>query len=391
MRKFLKYYPYVLCACVWSVGAGTAWTQVWQLNPLVQFNGTNGANPNTALIPGNNGIYYGTTYNRGSNNLGTVFNVTTNGTLTTLVNFARTNGANPKGLTWGADGNLYGTTYYGGDSSKGTVFALTTNGALTTLVSFNTTNGANPNAALTPGTDGSFYGTTVFGGDNKVGTVFHVTTNGTLTTLVSFANTNGAFPNAALTPGTDGIFYGTTSQGGSNNLGTVFTVTTNGTLTTLASFNGANGAFPNATLTLGPDGSFYGTTFQGGSNNLDLGTVFKMTTNGTLTTLVSFNTTNGANPDADLTLGADGSFYGTTFGSSNGLGMLFQLSPVSVPPVPLDISPLSNTVVLSWTNPAFSLQSAPEVFGSYTNIPGSASPYTNPISGARQFFRLIEN
>ena len=341
MRKFLKYYPYVLCACVWSVGAGTAWTQAWQLNPLVQFNGTNGANPNTALIPGNNGIYYGTTYNRGSNNLGTVFNVTTNGTLTTLVNFARTNGANPKGLTWGADGNLYGTTYYGGDNSKGTVFALTTNGALTTLVSFANTNGAFPNAALTPGPDGSFYGTTVFGGDNKVGTVFHVTTNGTLTTLVSFANTNGAFPNAALTLGQNGIFYGTTSQGG--------------------------------------------------SNNLDLGTVFKMTTNGTLTTLVSFNTTNGANPDADLTLGVDGSFYGTTFGSSNGLGTLFQLSPVSVPPVPLDISLLSNTVVLSWTNPAFSLQSAPEVFGSYTNIPGSASPYTNPISGARQFFRLIEN
>ena len=42
------------------------------------------------------------------------------------------------------------------------------------------------------------------------------------------------------------------------------------------------------------------------------GTVFKVTTNGTLTTLVSFNGTNGANPNAALTLGNDGNFYGTT-------------------------------------------------------------------------------
>ena len=51
-----------------------------------------------------------------------------------------------------------------------------------------------------------------------------------------------------------------------------------------------------------------------------MGTVFKVTTNGTLTTLVSFNHTNGANPHAALTLGNDGNFYGTTAygGSSNG-------------------------------------------------------------------------
>ena len=40
--------------------------------------------------------------------------------------------------------------------------------------------------------------------------------------------------------------------------------------------------------------------------------MFKVTTNGTLTTLVSFNGTNGANPGAALTLGTDGNFYGTT-------------------------------------------------------------------------------
>ena len=45
---------------------------------------------------------------------------------------------------------------------------------------------------------------------------------------------------AGLTLGNDGNFYGTTEEGGSG-YGTVFQVTTNGTLTTLVSFNGPNG------------------------------------------------------------------------------------------------------------------------------------------------------
>ena len=45
--------------------------------------------------------------------------------------------------------------------------------------------------------------------------------------------------------------------------------------------------------------------------------------------------------------------------------------------------------VLTWTDPTYSLQSAPEVVGIYTSIPGSVSPFTNPISGDQQFFRLI--
>ena len=63
------------------------------------------------------------------------------------------------------DGGFYGTTFYGGDNDGGTVFQVTTNGSLTTLVSFATTNGANPIAGLTPGGDGNFYGTTGYGGN----------------------------------------------------------------------------------------------------------------------------------------------------------------------------------------------------------------------------------
>ena len=169
------------------------------MQTLCSFNGSNGANPN-ALTLGNDGNFYGTTWIGGSrtnlpylNGVGTVFKVTTNGTLTTLVSFNFTNGMAPFALTLGTDGNFYGTTYCGGSYTNlpysdgaGTVFKVTTNGTLTTLVSFNGTNGANPGAALTRGADGNFYGKTVYGGSGFYGTVFKVTANGTLTTLVSF-------------------------------------------------------------------------------------------------------------------------------------------------------------------------------------------------------------
>ena len=134
-----------------------------------------------------------------------------------------------------------------------------------------------------------------------------------------------------MTLGNDGNFYGTTAVGGNKNItypngmGTVFQFMTNGTLTTLVSLSGTNGASPEAALTLGNDGNFYGTTEAGGI--IGEGTVFQVTTNGTLTTLVSFNGTNGASPAATLTLGNDGNFYGTTkAGGPSGQGTVFQVT-----------------------------------------------------------------
>ena len=302
--------------------------------------------PSAALVQGSDGNFYGTTEYGGTNGLGTVFQATTNGTLTTLVSFNGTNGSYPfAGLVQGSDGNFYGTTEYGGtNGNHGTVFQMTPAGALTTLVSFNGTNGSYPTAALVQGSDGNFYGTTQSGGASGMGTVFEITSSGVLTTLVSFNNTDGSVPLAGLVQGTNGNFYGTTFQGGdlsidglfnNSGAGTVFEMTPAGVLTTLVVFNGYNGANPAGGLVQGTNGNLYGTTSIGGNVNFNagwgFGTVFKMTPGGALTTLVSFSLTNGYNPTAGLAQGSDGNFYGTTDGGgAGGSGAVFKMTPAGV-------------------------------------------------------------
>jgi hypothetical protein len=56
----------------------------------------------------------------------------------------------------------------------------------------------------------------------------------------------------------------------------------------------------------------------------------------------------------------------------------------------LNLQRLGSNMVLSWTNAAFGLQSAPAISGMFTNIPGATSPYTNAIPGAQRFFRLVQ-
>ena len=77
----------------------------------------------------------------------------------------------------------------------------------------------------------------------------------TFSTLKSFDNTNGANPfYLSLIQGSNGDLYGTTELGGSNGDGTVFKITTAGKLTTLHSFDYSDGAGPYAGLVLASDG-----------------------------------------------------------------------------------------------------------------------------------------
>lgn len=64
------------------------------------------------------------------------------------------------------------------------------------------------------------------------------------------------------------------------------------------------------------------------------------------------------------------------------------LSPT---PVPLNSQLSGGNLILTWTNPAFALQGAPSVTGTYTNITGATSPFTNTITGSQGYFRLIAN
>jgi len=172
--------------------------------------------------------------------------------------------------------------------------------------------------ALIQATDGNFYGTTFQGGAYGQGTVFKVTPNGELTTLYSFCAQagcpDGAGPNAGLVQASDGNFYGT-SGGGSGKSGTIFKITPEGTLTTLHSFNGADGSSPGP-LIQATNGNFYGTTYGGGNiqacpGDPGCGTIFEFSAGGKLTTLYAFGGPNGQGPE-NLIQANDGNFCGTT-------------------------------------------------------------------------------
>jgi uncharacterized repeat protein (TIGR03803 family) len=181
----------------------------------------------------------------------------------------------------GSDGDFYGTTNGGGATGGGTVFKITSGGSLTTLYSFRVGGHSNPTSELVQGRDGDFYGTTNDAGSDwpYVGMVFKITSGGSLTTLYSFCCGDGFYPYAGLVQGRDGDFYGTTINGGASFLGisagTVFKITSGGSLTTLYSFSGIDGAYPLGGLVQGSGGDFYGTTYGGGSSGA--GTVFKIT------------------------------------------------------------------------------------------------------------------
>lgn len=304
---------------------------------LHSFNGADGRSPESTLVQDSDGNFYGTTPLGGAHAKGTVFKIDSTGSLTTLHSFngSPTDGAVPVGgLVQGSDGNFYGTTASGGAFFQGTVFQMTSSGAITVLHSFNSFfgEGAVPVAGLVQGSDGNFYGTTVVGGDHFQGTVFKIDATGNLTTLHSFSGSpnDGANPVAGLVQGSDGNFYGTTPSGGQHFQGIVYRISQGGTYAILHSFAGypAEGGVPFAALVQGNDGDFYGTTAIGGARFK--GTVFKIDAAGTLTTLHSFNGSNGegANPVAALVQGNDGNFYCTTvLGGTDRRGTLFSIDP----------------------------------------------------------------
>jgi uncharacterized repeat protein (TIGR03803 family) len=219
--------------------------------------------------------------------------------------------------------------------------------------SFAGADGLHPSyASVVQGLDGNLYGTTEYGGANTTcnpsqvgcGTVFKISSGGALTTIWSFCQDipagcpDGSYPLAGLIVGVDGNLYGTTSEGGAHGLGSVFKITPAGALSTLYSFCSksgcADGYDPAAALVLGADGNFYGTTVHGGTGGCGGchggGTFFRMSPAGVLTSLHSFCTgtcTDGSYPSAAVIQGNDGNFYGTTLsGGSTSAGTVFKIT-----------------------------------------------------------------
>jgi len=310
----------VFLFCVATVIVSPAQT----LTTLVNFAYTNGAEPlYESLVQGPDGNLYGTTNGAGAHNGGIVFKMTPSGTLTVLYSFCGgsncTDGNAPDtGLTLGGDGNFYGVTTAAGASGDGTVFQITPSGTFTLLHTFSGSDGAEPQGALVLASDGNFYGTTTSGGSHDFGTAFRITPSGTFTTIYNFCSlggcADGSGPFGGLVQGTDGYLYGTTTGGGAHFLyGTVFKLGLKGVLTTLHSFAASDGSSPNAKLLQASDGNFYGTTTSGGNTQactFGCGTIFRITAGGSFTSLHSFDGADGSFVAAGLIQASDGNFYG---------------------------------------------------------------------------------
>jgi uncharacterized repeat protein (TIGR03803 family) len=342
---------------VFRIGPGggnyeVLWTFATHINAI------DGDGTSAALVLATNGGFYGTTLGNsgggsGNGSDGVAFFITPAGALTPVHNFCDVleNGICVGGLTTLApmmqawNGYLYGTTSRAGAFGQGTIFKMTPRGAVTTLYSFCGTldqgtcvDGADQISGLVQGPNGELYGTATDGGTAAPGTVgdgtiFQISPSGKFSVLYNFCIqtncTDGAQPQFGVIVGPDGNLYGTTSGGGATNFGTFFTITPAGHLTTLYSFCSLkycpDGTDPQG-IVLGSDGNFYGTTAGGGNN---YGTIFQMTPAGVLTTLHTFDFTDGGGVGTTLMQDTSGAFYGTSFQGGNvasgPYGTLFRL------------------------------------------------------------------
>lgn len=304
-----------------------------EFTKLLDFDGANnGRNPYGNVI--SDGTYlYGMTNNGGANDMGTIFKIKPDGTAyTKLLDFeGTTNGRNPWGSLIANGNELYGMTFSGGSNSMGTVFKILSDGSgYTKLLDFaGLTNGRNPRGSLF--FDGTYlYGMTSVGGSENFGTLFKLLPNGTgYLKLLDFDSiTNGRNPYGNVI--SDGTYlYGTTSGSGTNsssNFGTIFKITPTGTgYTKLLEFDGATkGRYPYGSLVF--DGTaLYGMTFQGGLDNW--GTLYKILPNGTgFSKLADFDgISKGMNPWGSL-ISSGNTLYGMTSGGgvNSFAGVLFK-------------------------------------------------------------------
>jgi uncharacterized repeat protein (TIGR03803 family) len=292
-----------------------------------------------------NRTLYGSTLNGGRGHCphgcGTVFRVTPSGAETVLYSFEsrcprgqRCHDASYSSGLIANDGTLYGTSYFGGTYGYGTVYSVTTSGVEKVIYSFA---GPGYDGSVFPGggvvnVNGTLYGTTFYGGAQSAGFVFSMSTSGRMNVLYSFdAPTGGGSAAPSGLIDVNGVLYGTTGNGGAYQKGTLFSITTNGTVAVLYSFGAgchpgkrcSDGEYPywGGDL-LDVKGTLYGVTTGGGAHAS--GTVFSVTTSGSEKVLHSFSQA-VYGPAAALTE-LNGILYGTTGGGICDGGTVYSMT-----------------------------------------------------------------
>ncbi len=244
-------------------------------------------------------------------------------------------------LIFDGAGNLYGTTVQGGTNNLGTVFEISpaTGGGWTEniLYSFNNTgkNGYNPHFGVILDGSGNLYGTTLGGGEG-LGTVYELkpATGGGWTeeVLHRFLNNGkgvGGYPYSGVIFDGAGNLYGGTGQGQYNFYGTVYELMPSGTGWTEKVLEAFNGTGPTS-LTFDGAGNLYGTLFRGGGGS---GAIFELTATvggswAEKVLHVFTGNNDGGGPNVGLVIDGAGNVYGTTEGGGRELGgTVFGITP----------------------------------------------------------------
>lgn len=299
---------------------------------LHEFNYADGYTPYGALTLGPGGLY-GTTAS------GTVFRVTADGAFTTIHSPTGADGVRPAGrLALGHDGALYGVTWSGG-TGRGGVFRMDADGAVTLLHAFTSGDvgyGQYHDAWLSVAADGAMYGVIAFGGAHRNGLVYRVKSNGEFVRLHSFQwevpyaywvhHEGGRWPIAPPTPTADGALYGVTAAGGGwQDAGTVYRIAPDGTFSIIHRFDGLDGAVPSSALVADDDGRLYGTTF-GHPYFGTKGSIFKVESDGTVSTLHAFSGGDGAEPQTPMLKAGDRVYGVSSRGGQTDCGTLFSIT-----------------------------------------------------------------
>jgi uncharacterized repeat protein (TIGR03803 family) len=134
------------------------------------------------LIEDSQGDLFGVTANGGpGSSIGTIYELPAGSdTIVTLASFTGANGGSPQaGLLMDAAGDLFGTCFNGGADDDGTVFELPAGSStILTLATFDGGNGEFPYSSLVADSAGDLYGTTLDGGTDNDGEIFKITDSG---------------------------------------------------------------------------------------------------------------------------------------------------------------------------------------------------------------------